>query len=150
MENYQTMLWVIENFPAVVAEELSEPMAETDRLLERIDLEFSMENQRLENRIRTIAKSRALIDRVNAALTMLRSKPGNGEEMYQVIYQTYIKPDYQDVYELFDKLSLIRRKYYHLRENAFTFMSLFLWAGPTAEISRWLEIIEMLEEMKME
>jgi hypothetical protein len=29
-------------------------------------------------------------------------------------------------------------------------MSLFLWAGPTAEISRWLEIIEMLEEMKME
>ena len=150
MENYQTMVWVIENFPDTVAEELSEPFEETDRLLERIDLEFSMENQRLENRIRTIAKSRALIDRVNAALTMLRSKPGNGEEMYQVIYQTYIKPDYQDVYELFDKLSLTRRKYYHLRENAFTLMSLFLWAGPTAEISRWLEIIEMLEEMKME
>lgn len=97
MENYQTMVWVIENFPDTVAEELSEPMEETDRLLERIDLEFSMENQRLENRIRTIAKSRALIDRVNAALTMLRSKPGNGEEMYQVIYQTYMGMETSEV-----------------------------------------------------
>lgn len=149
MENYQTMLWVIENFPAAVAEELSEPMAETDRLLERIDLEFAMENHRLENRIRTIAKSRSLIDRVNVALTMLRSKPGDGEDMYQVIYQTYIKPEFTDIWDLFDKLALSRRRYYHLRGNAFGLMSLVLWSGPSAEITRWLEIVEMLEEMKM-
>lgn len=149
MENYQTMLWVIENFPAAVAEELSEPMAETDRLLERIDLEFAMENHRLENRIRTIAKSRCLIDRVNVALTMLRSKPGDGEDMYQVIYQTYIKPEFTDIWDLFAKLALSRRRYYHLRGNAFGIMSLVLWSGPSAEITRWLEIVEMLEEMKM-
>ena len=149
MENYQTMLWVIENFPAAVAEELSEPMAETDRLLERIDLEFAMENHRLENRIRTIAKSRSLIDRVNVALTMLRSKPGDGEDMYQVIYQTYIKPEFTDIWDLFAKLALSRRRYYHLRGNAFGLMSLALWSGPSAEITRWLEIVEMLEEMKM-
>lgn len=149
MENYQTMVWVIENFPAAVAEELSEPMAETDRLLERIDLEFAMENHRLENRIRTIAKSRSLIDRVNVALTMLRSKPGDGEDMYQVIYQTYIKPEFTDIWDLFDKLALSRRRYYHLRGNAFGLMSLVLWSGPSAEITRWLEIVEMLEEMKM-
>lgn len=148
MENYQTMLWVIENFPAAVAEELSEPMAETDRLLERIDLEFAMENHRLENRIRTIAKSRCLIDRVNVALTMLRSKPGDGEDMYQVIYQTYIKPEFTDIWDLFAKLALSRR-HYHLRGNAFGLMSLVLWSGPSAEITRWLEIVEMLEEMKM-
>ena len=149
MVNYQTMLWVIENFPAAVAEELSEPMAETDRLLERIDLEFAMENHRLENRIRTIAKSRCLIDRVNVALTMLRSKPGDGEDMYQVIYQTYIKPEFTDIWDLFAKLALSRRRYYHLRGNAFGLMSLVLWSGPSAEITRWLEIVEMLEEMKM-
>ena len=149
MENYQTMLWVIENFPAAVAEELSEPMAETDRLLERIDLEFAMENHRLENRIRTIAKSRSLIDRVNVALTMLRSKPGDGEDMYQVIYQTYIKPEFTDIWDLFSKLALSRRRYYHLRGNAFGLMSLVLWSGPSAEITRWLEIVEILEEMKM-
>ena len=149
MENYQTMVWVIENFPAAVAEELSEPMAETDRLLERIDLEFAMENHRLENRIRTIAKSRCLIDRVNVALTMLRSKPGDGEDMYQVIYQTYIKPEFTDIWDLFAKLALSRRRYYHLRGNAFGLMSLVLWSGPSAEITRWLEIVEMLEEMKM-
>ena len=150
MENYQTIVWVVQNFPDTIAEELNEPFEEVDNLIERVDLEFSLENQRLENRIRSIAKSRVLIDRVNEALTMLRTKPGDGEEMYQVIYKTYINPDYKDVWDLFDKLSLSRRRYYYLRENAFMLMSLILWAGPTSEISRWLEIIEMLEEMKME
>ena len=150
MENYQTIVWVVQNFPDTIAEELNEPMEDTDRLLGRIDLELALENQRLENRIRSIAKTRILIDRVNEALTMLRTKPGNGEEMYQVIYQTYINPDYKDVWELFGKLSMSRRRYYFLRENAFMLMSLILWAGPTSEISRWLEIIDMLEEMKMD
>lgn len=59
---------------------------------------------------------------------MLRTKPGDGEEMYQVIYKTYINPDYKDVLDLFDKLSLSRRRYYYLRENAFMLMSLILWA----------------------
>ena len=150
MENYQTIVWVVQNFPDTIAEELNEPFEEVDNLIERVDLEFSLENQRLENRIRSIAKSRVLIDRVNEALTMLRTKPGDGEEMYQVIYKTYINPDYKDVWDLFDKLSLSRRRYYYLRENAFMLMSLILWAGPTSEISRWLEIIAMLEEMKMD
>ena len=85
MENYQTIVWVVQNFPDTIAEELNEPFEEVDNLIERVDLEFSLENQRLENRIRSIAKSRVLIDRVNEALTMLRTKPGDGEEMYQVI-----------------------------------------------------------------
>ena len=97
MENYQTIVWVVQNFPDTIAEELNEPFEEVDNLIERVDLEFSLENQRLENRIRSIAKSRVLIDRVNEALTMLRTKPGDGEEMYQVIYKTYINPDYKDV-----------------------------------------------------
>lgn len=150
LENYQMIVWVVQNFPDTIAEDLNEPMGEVDTLLDRIDLEFSMENQRLENRIRSIAKSKVLIDRVNEALTMLRTKPGDGEEMYQVIYKTYINPDYKDVWDLFDKLSLSRRRYYYLRENAFMLMSLVLWSGPTSEISRWLEILTMLEEMKLE
>ena len=150
LENYQTIVWVVQNFPETIAEELNEPMEEVDTLLDRIDLEFSLENQRLENRIRSIAKSRALIDRVNEALTMIRTKPGDGEDMYQVIYQTYINPDFRDVWDLFSKLALSRRRYYYLRENAFKLMSLILWSGPTSEIARWWEILQMLEDMKME
>ena len=150
LENYQTIVWVVQNFPDTIAEELNEPMNEVDSLLDRIDIELSLENQRLENRIRSIAKSRALIDRVNEALTMIRTKPGDGEEMYQVIYQTYINPDFADVWDLFSKLALSRRRYYYLRENAFKLMSLILWAGPTTQIARWWEILQMLEDMKME
>ena len=74
----------------------------------------------------------------------------DGEEMYQVIYQTYINPDFADVWDLFSKLALSRRRYYYLRENAFKLMSLILWAGPTTQIARWWEILQMLEDMKME
>ena len=79
MENYQTIVWVVQNFPETIAEELNEPFEEVDNLIERVDLEFSLENQRLENRIRSISKSRVLIDRVNEALTT-ETVPAEGEE----------------------------------------------------------------------
>ena len=54
MENDQTIVWVVQHFPDTIAEELNEPFEEVDNLIERVDLEFSLENQRLENRIRSI------------------------------------------------------------------------------------------------
>ena len=148
LEHYQTIIWVIQSFPDMIAQELNAPMEKTDDLLERIDLALCLENRRLENQIRSIAKTKMLIDRVNEALTMVRSKPGNGEEMYQVIYQTYIKPDFSNIPDLCAKLAMSKRRYYSLRDNAFKLISLILWSGPTSEAARWVEILAILEDIR--
>ena len=148
LEHYQTIVWVIQSFPDMIAQELNAPMERTDYLLEQIDLALCLENRRLENQFRAIARTKMLIDRVNEALTMNRSKPGNGEEMYQVIYQTYIQPDYIDIPDLVGKLALSKRRYYSLRDNAFRLISLILWSGPNSEVARLVEILAILEDMR--
>lgn len=147
LENYQTIAWVVENFPEEIMEELEQPMTSVDQLLDRVDLELSMENRRLESRFRSVAKSRLLIDRVNQALTALRGSPGNGEELYQLIHKTYIKPEYADINDLFESLAMSRRKYYYQREKAIMLISIVLWSAPRKDVAQWLEFLTILDEV---
>lgn len=52
-----------------------------------------MGNRKLENQLEGAKKSRLLLDRVNEALTVLRQKPKNGDDLYKLIYLTYIGPE---------------------------------------------------------
>ena len=58
-----------------------------------VDTQVALGNAKLEHRLLSIRKSRLLLDRINEALTVLRHKPGNGELMYNIIFQTFITPD---------------------------------------------------------
>jgi len=51
--------------------------------------ELSLGNRKLEGRLQSVQRSRLLLDRVNKALTMLKTKPRNGVLMYRIIYETY-------------------------------------------------------------
>lgn len=97
---------MVECFPDTIAQELEEPFGDLDELIDRIDVETSFGNRKLENRIDGIQKSRLLIDRVNEALTVLRKKPVDGEKLYDVIYQTYIGPEKLTHTELLYRLDL--------------------------------------------
>ena len=83
-------MWMVECIPDAIAEELNAPMKDLDALLDKVDLELSMENRKLESRLYSASKTRMMLDRVNEAISMLRKNPDNGEEMYQIIYKTYI------------------------------------------------------------
>ena len=81
---------MFECFPANIAEELDKPMQNVDALLQSISEEIDFNNLKLENRLKSMDKSRLLIDRVNEALTLLKKKPTHGKLMYDIIYNTYI------------------------------------------------------------
>ena len=85
LKNYRTISWMMECFPTTVAEELDTSFTDLDSLIDRIDLEMSMENRKLESRIAGVQKSRILLDRVNEALTVLKKKPNDGERLYELI-----------------------------------------------------------------
>lgn len=81
---------------------------------------------KLEHKLLSIKKSRLLLDlRVNDALTVLRQKSGNGEQMYNVIYQTFIAPD----------------KLTHAN-----ILSIRLWTAPAGCLDAWLEMLTLLED----
>ena len=147
LKNYRTISWMLECFPADIAEELDNPLGDLDALIDRIDLESSLDNRKLESRMLSVQKSRILLDRVNEALTVLKKKPNDGERLYDLIYQTYIAPEKVTISDLLYRLDLSPRHYYRLRDQAITILSIRLWASPTSDMDFWLEMLTLFESL---
>ena len=147
LQHYRNIVWALECFPATVAEELDHPLGDLDALLDRMDLEFGMNNRKLESRMESVRKSRLLLDRVNEALSVLKRKPENGAKMYELIYLTYIAPDKLSHTDLLYRLDISSRHYYRLRQQAFTILSIRLWSAPAGEVHSWLEVLTLLESI---
>ena len=147
LQHYRNIVWALECFPATVAEELDHPLGDLDALLDRMDLEFGMNNRKLESRMESVRKSRLLLDRVNEALSVLNRKPENGAKMYELIYLTYIAPDKLSHTDLLYRLDISSRHYYRLRQQAFTILSIRLWSAPAGEVDSWLEVLTLLESI---
>ena len=145
LNQYRMVVWVLECVPDEIAAELLVPVQNIDKLAEKLDIEMSLENKRIESRVNAMMKTRHLVDRIQEALSMLRRKPGNGEELYSVIYTTYIDPVERKNNEILAKLGMTVRTYYRLRRNAITLLSIRLWSVASEEIAAWLEVLSMLE-----
>jgi len=102
-------------------------------------------NAKLEHRLLSIRKSRLLLDRINEALTVLRHKPGNGELMYNIIFQTFITPDKPSHTDILYRLDISERHYYRLRQQAVNILSIRLWTAPAGCLDAWLELLTLLE-----
>lgn len=145
LKHYRDIVWALECFPEQVAEELDRPLKDLDALLSMVDAQLAMENTRLEHRMLSIKQSRLLLDRINDALTVLRQKPGNGEMMYNIIFQTFVTPDKLTHQEILYRLDISDRHYYRLRQQAVNILSIRLWTAPAGCLDAWLEILTLLE-----
>ena len=145
LRHYRDIVWALECFPEQVAEELDRPLKDLDALLSMVDTQLAMGNARLEHRMLSIKQSRLLLDRINEALTVLRQKPGNGEMMYNIIFQTFITPDKLTHQEILYRLDISDRHYYRLRQQAVNILSIRLWTAPAGCLDAWLELLTLLE-----
>jgi len=147
LQHYRNITWALECFPSRVAEELDQPLNDLDALLNLVSAEIDMDNVKLENRLLSIQRSRLLLDHVNEALTVLKLKPGNGELMYKLIYETFITPEKLRHSDILYRLHLSSRHYYRLRQQAVNILSIRLWATPSGELDSWLEVLTLLEAL---
>ena len=136
LQHYRTILWTLECFPSSVAEELDRPLKDLDTLLN---------NRKLEGRMESVRRSRLLVDRLNDAVSILKSKPVNGNKMYDIIYMTFLGPDKLMHEELLYRLDISARHYYRLRTQAINIIALRLWSAPAGEVDSWLEVLSILE-----
>ena len=111
LKYYRDIVWALECFPEQVAEELDRPLKDLDALLSTVDTQLAMGNSKLERRLQNVKQSRILLDRINDALTVLRHKPGNGEMMYNIIYQTFIIPEKLSHADILYRLDISDRHY---------------------------------------
>lgn len=147
LKHYRDIRWLLQCLPAHVAEELDMPYAELDMLLSAVSTKAALESKKFESRMRSIEKSRLMMDRINEAITVLREKPGDGEQLYNIIFHTFISPQKLKHQQLLDKLEISDRHYYRMRQQAVNILSIRLWATPAAELDSWLELLSLLEIM---
>ena len=145
LKRYRDIIWTLECFPTNIAEELDKPFHTLDALISLVSDEIDMENRKLENRLKSISKSRLLIDRFNEALSILKQKPGSGQLMYDIIYNTYVIPEKLTHTQLIYRLNISTRHYYRLRSQAINIISIRLWAAPAGELDSWIDVLAILE-----
>jgi len=146
LEQYRTIIWVLECVPGEIAAELKVKTQSIDALIERIDYELATDNKRLEGKMRTVVKTRNLIERVNEALMVLKMKPDNGEVLYKLIYDAFLDSVRRPWDELVERMHVSSRTYYRMRKEALGIISKRLWGSSDSEIDDWLEILMLLEE----
>ena len=145
LEQYRTIIWVLECVPDEIATELKVQTEKIDSLIEKIDYELATDNRRLEGKLRTVLKTRNLVERVQDALTVLKMKPDNGEALYKLIYEAYIAPEVRQRGELIDRMHVSSRTYYRMRDVAMATMSKRLWGSDDSELDDWLELLILIE-----
>ena len=148
LKHYRTIAWMLECFPDTIAEELEQPFEGLDKIIERIDFERAYGNRKLENRLESIQKTRLMLDRVNEALTVLKRKPKDGEQLYQLIYLSYITEEKLTHVEILLRLAVSSRQYYRLRQDAINILSIRLWSAMTKEGDFWIEMLSLLDDME--
>ena len=146
LQHYRDLVWVMETIPNELKSELDIPLADLDALISRLDIELSLNNRRLESRLDALIKTRALVDRLNEAIGFLRTKPGDGELLYQIIYHTYIGKKTHSFYDLIELVGLSKSRYYTLRKRAITLIGVKLWSVPDEKLELWLEVLSYFEE----
>lgn len=112
-----------------------------------LDDQLDMGNHKLESRLRSLQKSRMLIDRLNEAVAILQTKPGDGPLLYEVIYIAYIQPEELGYAEIIERLNVSIRQYYRLRKRAVNLISIRLWSAPSREPEILLDTVALLEAM---
>lgn len=144
LKHYKNIAWMIECFPDTIAEELEQPFQNVDEMIERLDLEITLGNYKIENRLASIQKTRLVLDRINEALTVLKKKPEDGERLYDLIYLTYITPEALNHNDILYRMNMSSRHYYRLREQAINIISIRLWSAPNKDVEFWLELISIM------
>ena len=145
LKNYRRIAWMVECFPEAISEELDRPFEVVDELFDRMAIASTFGNRKLEQRAAAVEQTRLLLDRINDALTVLKRKPGNGQDLYNLVYLSFIAPEQLSNQEVLYRLNMSPRHYYRLRNEAIIILSLRLWSSPDPVIDLWLELIEMGE-----
>lgn len=147
LKQYKNIAWMLECFPDSIAEELDRPFENIDQVIDCLDIEMTLGNRKLENRMESIQKTRLILDRINDALTVLKKKPEDGERLYNIIYLTYITPESLNHNDILYRLNLSSRHYYRLREQAINILSIRLWSVPNKDMEFWMDLVSALGDV---
>lgn len=152
LQKYRDVVWSMELSVQQVKISFEKEFGQTiDDFLDSIySAGADLSGTEIEQHARCIQRSNQMIRLVDGALDILRNKHQNGEELYWILYYSFIIPQkLQNTQQIIDKLHIhVReisyRTYFRKRQEAIIALSSILW-GYTSKDS--LDILEQFFPM---
>lgn len=147
LQKYRDVVWSMELSVQQVKISFEKEFGQTiDDFLDSIySAGADLSGTEIEQHARCIQRSNQMIKLVDGALDILRYKHRNGEELYWILYYTFIVPQQlQNTQQIIDKLRIhIReisyRTYFRKRQEAIDALSSILWGYTSKDCMEVLE-----------
>ena len=148
LKNYRDAVWNLELAVQHVKNTFEiEYGSSIEEFLESIYLAGAdIGGSKLENYAKSIERSNKMLNLLNSAVDILRSKHKHGEQYYWILYYSYLSPQqFQNTDEIIESLmphiaNISKRTYYRKRPEAVQALSSILW-GYTSK-----DCLEMLNK----
>lgn len=147
LQKYRDVVWSMELSVRQVRTSFESEFGQT--IEEFLDSVYSagadLSGTDIEQHARCIQRSNQMIRLVNDALEILREKHSNGEELYWILYYTFIIPrKFQNTQQIIDKLcghigEISYRTYFRKRQDAIDALSSILWGYTSKDCSEVVE-----------
>lgn len=147
LQKYRDVVWSMELSVQQVKISFEKEFGQTiDEFLDSIySAGADLSGTDIEQHARCIQRSNQMIRLVDGALDILRNKHQNGEELYCILYYTFIIPQkLQNTQQIIDKMQtnireISYRTYFRKRQEAIDALSSILWGYTSKDCMEVLE-----------
>lgn len=144
---YRVVAAVIREAPRNVRNELSAQFADFDELIYKMDIMSTFGSEktiRLEQRLRTLARTRELIEKINRALSQLPTLT-NGEMYFNILFDSYVADERLDDMGIMKKYDIPRSTFYRYKASAKKHLGDFIWMNDGEILEDIDDIIDSLK-----
>ena len=144
LKKYRSVVWSIEISVEFAEENFEREMGTS--LDDFLEMSYSagadLSGTRIQEQMRTMQRNKNMLSLINAAVRMLRKKPGCGELYYTIIYHTYLsETEMESISDLLEKIEgetypMSKKTYFRKRKMAIAELSNILWGFISKEGSK--------------
>ncbi|MEE1504648.1 MAG: hypothetical protein UGF89_10460 [Acutalibacteraceae bacterium] len=144
MEKYRRIVYKISSSTLKVDKELNEPFAVVDKVIDYVDTEYLFRDKAIENKMARLSETRAIIDRLNLALTQLKNDPEYCV-YYEALKLAYINKEKISQTEAAYRMGISERTFRRHIQRGLEELTTLLWTTEDVEMSILLDALARIK-----
>ncbi len=128
LENYRMIIWTMKFFSC--------------------STDISADLESLRGVIQAYPEVKSLIQAINQSVKQIRSKPDDGEDLYEIINKAYFAEQKSSNEKIFQDLYISETQFYRKKKLAIKLISERIWSSSHKDVNAWRKFIEDLNDKR--
>ena len=144
MEKYRRIVYMVSSCTLRIDKELNKPFETVDRVIDYVDTEYLFREKAMDTKMARLSETRAIIDRLNLALTQLKNDP-EYFVYYDALKLAYIDKEKITFKEAAERMGVCDRTFKRYVQRGLEELTTLLWTTEDVELSLLLEGLARLK-----